>query len=155
LSSFSYAGRGQEALDDPVGIEVLLGDASCGPGVQCVILPYCLDGVRRFGDCSHGEQAPAGRQQVLKTGGLKDDRPAGGQLTGPAVAEPATPGADVPALGTAEFAARTLHVFTVAIRAAHDLWTFDAPAVIAQASQVRVFRLDVQRDLQRLPCQLR
>ena len=138
-----FAGREAEVVEEVpehgLGPEVLPGDVPGGLGLARVVGRDALERLGRLDRLGEGEQPCAGRQDVAEPGVLGDDRPAGGQVGGAAVAEPAAAQPDVLVLGHGELAAGPGDVVAVGVEVARDLEPVaDLPAVLRQ--QVAVVR---------------
>src|SRR5512144_728081 len=93
------SGRGEPAVlrqlrQDGLGLEVALRERVRGPGVARVVGAHRLEGRHDVVQAAEGEQAFAGREDLPERGVLRDDRAAGGEVAGAAVAEPAASQAD-------------------------------------------------------------
>src|SRR5688500_17014506 len=70
-------------------------DFARGLAVTSVVGLYRIKSGHGFLHGAESEQTETGRQHGAKTGILRDDRPAGGEVTGTALAEPAAAQSDV------------------------------------------------------------
>src|SRR5262249_36140499 len=147
----SYAGLAQEGADHPVRVEILPGDGPGRLGVQGVVPANRPDGLGGLLGGVDGKQPLAGGEQVGEARCLENDRPAGREGAGGAVAEPAAAGAAVAALDAAELAGRPCDVIPVQGGRRNLVGTLHPPAALAEEAEVRVVRVNVQSDLDLLP----
>ena len=92
----------EQLPEHTLGGEVVMGDLSCCAAVPPVVGRDCLDGGCRLVDVGYCEQALAGRKHVPEARVLGDHGPAGGEVGGASVAEPAGREPDVLLLGHRE-----------------------------------------------------
>ena len=105
----------EQAAEHDVVREVLARDLLGGAAVALVVGVDRLDRRQDLVHRREREQALAGREHVAEAGVLADHRPAGGQVGGAAVAEPAGAQAHVLVLGDGELAARVRDVVAVGV----------------------------------------
>src|SRR6185369_16132255 len=89
--------------------EVVARDSACGGRVMRIVRVDPGERVDRLVHRLVGEEAFAGRDEAAETAVLRDDWPAGGEIAGAAVAEPAALRPDVDVLRDRELAARLLN----------------------------------------------
>src|SRR4051812_31432414 len=95
-------GLGKQAGENFVRVEVFPRHGAGRLGVQCVVAPDGTDRLCRLRHRADREQPLPRGEEVCEPRGLEHDRPPGRQVTGRAVAEPATAVPHIPSLGTAE-----------------------------------------------------
>ncbi len=94
-------------------IETGCRDFASRSGVSAGVLRHRLKRLDRLLQGAEAQQAFTRGQHGAEAGVLKHDRPTAGEIIGAALAEPATVRNDVPVLGDAELATRSLDVLLV------------------------------------------
>src|SRR5437870_3822499 len=111
----------QHIAQDTLSSEILLGNAACGLRLPLIIVCHRSDGCQRFVFRPESEETRTRGNDTAESCILRDHRTASGEITGAAIAEPATAQPDVLILGNGELAAGGTDVRTVSagVRQAH------------------------------------
>src|SRR6516165_9779754 len=147
----------EQPAQDPIRIEIRLGDRAGGSGMLRVVACDPLGAGDGFLHRAEGHQALAHRVVAAEASVLHEYRSARGQVADRPVAEPAALRLDVDPLGDREFRTRGLNILTEGNRSGcHDPGIDDVPSVTAERNHVLlVGRIDVQRDFESLRHALR
>ena len=103
-------GLGEQPAQDFIRIEMLNCDLTRGSRVQWVICTHSMHRLDSFVNGCESEQAFARWNGILEPSPLQDDRPASGEITSRAVAEPPATRSRVATFNTGEFGARAFDV---------------------------------------------
>src|SRR5262245_9629395 len=112
----SHTGKRQKTRQHAVAVEVLMREVLRRGSVLVVVRFDLFEGCGGTVDVGEGEQPESGWDVAADSRLLDDDRPAGGQVTGAAVAEPSRASCCVAVLDDAELTAGMVNVIAVRVR---------------------------------------
>src|SRR5262249_53583310 len=131
LPSLEQPYAAQHIAQDTLSSEILLSNAARGLRLPLIVVRHRSDGRQRFVFRPESEETCTSGNDIAESCILRDHRPAGGEITDTAVAEPATAQTDVLILGNSELAAGGTDILTVSAGGGQTHRGHNAPTVAA------------------------
>src|SRR5712691_10071937 len=138
LSPLEQPYAAQHIAQDTLRSEILLRNTACGMRLPLIVVRHRSDGRQRFVFRPESEETCPSGNNVAESCILCNHRTASGEITGTAVAEPATAQTDVLILGNGELAAGGTDVLTVGAGFRQAYRGHNAPTVAAYVGSLSV-----------------